>query len=56
MMKDRIIAKITASVSILGTLAIMVYEPEILQNGVKEIALVIIGGALGFLFQVEKQE
>ena len=49
--KDRIIAKITASFIILGIGAIIFYNPDVFQDtNVKEISLVALGGAIGFLF------
>lgn len=51
--KDRIIAKITAAILLIGTGAIIIHDSSVLTNGAKEIVVFISGAASSFLFQKE---
>lgn len=45
------IARITAAICVLGIPASVVfYDPSLVENGVKDILMMTLGGALAFLF------
>ena len=50
---EKIIGKLTASIVILGTFYAMFFSggADILHNGVKEIVLIVLGGAITLLFK-----
>lgn len=50
---EKIIGKITASLVILGTFYAMFFAggAELLTNGVKEVVLIVLGGAITLLFK-----
>ncbi len=51
--EERIIGKLTASLVILGSLYAIFFQggAELLNNGTKEILLIVLGGAITLLFK-----